>query len=77
MDCSIQPLYLETGDKTIRTTCPRRAVGMAPNVMSLGYLVSATRMELLVNAFEPRVVDVRVNLRGTDAGVAEHFLNLT
>ena len=27
-------IQLETRDKTIRTTCPRRAVGMAPSVLS-------------------------------------------
>jgi hypothetical protein len=33
-------------------------------------------VERLVNAFEPRVVDVRVDLRRGNAGMAEHFLHL-
>ena len=32
-------------------------------------------MELPVNLLEPRLVDVRVNLRGGEARVAEHFLD--
>ncbi len=41
-----------------------------------GALLSGAGMKLLVDAFEPRVVDVRVNLRGANAGMAKHFLNL-
>ena len=33
-------------------------------------------MELFVNGLQPRGIDVRVNLRGGDARVAEHFLHL-
>ena len=33
-------------------------------------------MEFFVNGFKPCGIDVGVNLRGGDAGVAEHFLNL-
>jgi len=33
------------------------------------------RMELTVNAFKPVGINVRVNLRRGDVGVAEHFLN--
>ena len=31
-------------------------------------------MILLVDSFQPAVFDVRVNLRGGNAGMAEHFL---
>ena len=34
-------------------------------------------MERVVDFLETRVVDVGVNLRRRDAGVAEHFLHLT
>ena len=34
------------------------------------------RMERVVHLLEPRVVDVRVDLRRGDARVAEHFLHL-
>jgi hypothetical protein len=33
-------------------------------------------MKLLVHTLQPRLIDVRVNLRGGDAGVAEQFLYL-
>lgn len=33
-------------------------------------------MELVVNFFKSRLVDVRVDLSGRDAGVAKHFLDL-
>ncbi len=32
-------------------------------------------MELAMDLFEPRLVDVRVNLRGGKARMAEHFLD--
>ena len=32
-------------------------------------------MKLAVNLFEPGLIDVGVNLRGREAGVAEHFLD--
>ena len=34
------------------------------------------RMKLLVNFIQPRGIDVRVNLRRANAGMAEHFLHL-
>src|SRR5262249_27261566 len=34
-------------------------------------------VKLLMNPFESRWIDMRVDLRGADAGVAEHFLNLS
>ena len=37
---------------------------------------SCPRMKRRVDLLEPRVVDVRVDLRRGDAGVAEHFLHL-
>ena len=36
----------------------------------------AARMKLLVDTLEAGSVDVGVDLRRTDAGVAEHFLHL-
>ena len=36
---------------------------------------SGSRVELLMHAFEPRVIDVRVDLGGLDIGVAEHLLH--
>ena len=33
-------------------------------------------MKRVVHLLQPRVVDVRVDLRRRDAGVAEHFLHL-
>ena len=35
-----------------------------------------TRVELLVDFLETRVLDMGVNLRCLDAGVTEHFLDL-
>ena len=32
-------------------------------------------MKLLVDFFEALICDVRVNLRGSNAGVTEHFLH--
>ena len=40
------------------------------------YDASRPRVKLLVDRFEPRRIDVRVELRGGDACVAEHFLDL-
>jgi hypothetical protein len=37
---------------------------------------SRSRMKCGMHFFQPRVIDVRVDLRRGDAGVAEHFLDL-
>jgi hypothetical protein len=34
-------------------------------------------MKLLVNRFQASGIDVRVDLRGSDIGVAQHFLDET
>ncbi len=39
-------------------------------------LTSRPRVELVVDRFQPRGIDVGVDLRGGDAGVAEHLLHL-
>ena len=38
--------------------------------------LSRPRVKRVVDLLQPRVVDVRVDLRRGDAGVAEHFLHL-
>ncbi len=38
------------------------------------YQISATRVALLVDGLQAAVFDVRINLRGADTGVPQHFL---
>ena len=38
--------------------------------------LSSPRMKLLVDLLQPRLLDVRINLRGRNAAVAQHLLNL-